>query len=225
MPNIPFSAYDFFGHLTAGVVALVTISLVLGAPVVIGNTVTTLEGVILLLAAYALGQILAAPSKLILEDWVARWLLGKPSDNLMQPVAPKGWRWLFRAYNKPMAAEARGRLAVKAKSADGMRLTGDDLFFCLRYNPTVLADDRLQARLATFLNQYGFHRNLAFTCLISGLVLLCPGPQSPVDGGGALPIGLMIAAVVLFFRFLRFYRFYCQELFLTVAHNPSIPAI
>lgn len=218
MPTLPFSAYDFFGHLTTGALALIVVSALVGAPVLFGATVTTVEGVVLILAAYVLGQIIAAPAKLILEDWIAQKIVKSPAFFILAGAAA---RRREPRYMRSLDPAARAILLQRFDGGEGVKPTPESLFFHYRFHPALLANERLQSRLGLFLNQYGYHRNLSFACLVSSVLLWWPGPRCPIPGGALLPIGLSVAGLVLFARFLRFYRLYSLELFLTAVHDPQ----
>jgi len=70
-------------------------------------------------------------------------------------------------------------------------------------------------RLDSFINKYGFARNLAFTSLLVGAALLVKSsmrsnPDLVRYGWTALVVG-----VLLFYRYLKFFRQYSYELFNT----------
>jgi hypothetical protein len=74
---------------------------------------------------------------------------------------------------------------------------------------------RLMARLGAFLNQYGFSRNLTFAATVVGIGVLIaawllPGRDPQLWKCGAT---ILVAGVLLLYRYLKFYRQYSYELF------------
>ena len=75
-------------------------------------------------------------------------------------------------------------------------------------------------KLTSFLNKYGFARNLAFTSISVGIALLVrqrlsngsADPQLARYGWTAIVVG-----VLLFYRYLKFFRQYSYEMFNTYA--------
>ena len=67
MKDLPFDLYDFFGYIASGLLALVTMDIVLGFPAVIGQDFKAIETTALFLGAYVAGQLVAGPAKGLLE--------------------------------------------------------------------------------------------------------------------------------------------------------------
>jgi hypothetical protein len=77
----------------------------------------------------------------------------------------------------------------------------------------------------TFLNLYGFARNVAMSCAL-GILALTAGSLLPFVAGGApdtrkqwliLPVALI--GMVMFYRYLKFLRLYALELYVTYAED------
>jgi hypothetical protein len=215
MDKVPLTPYDFLGYLASGVVLVAGMDLLLGFPKVLGQTFTVFETAALLLMVYAAGQLLATPAKAILEDRIAGKLLGPPAATLVAATNPRIRGFFFPGYYAPLPEWARNAVLQKA---NGKR--GNDLFLFIRFAPESVQTEQLQGRLAIFLNQYGFCRNLSFTTLLVGTALFIapPRPHAPPDTT-TYAITLLIAGILLFYRFLKFYRQYCVELFLTYART------
>ncbi len=86
--------------------------------------------------------------------------------------------------------------------------TGDDFFlFCLyRVREQCPAS---YARLQTFQNLYGFSRNVSFAGIVITLFLL----SSWFHALEAIPV--FFASIVMLFRYLKFFRHYSTEVFLS----------
>jgi hypothetical protein len=207
MDKLPFDPYDFFGYLASGLLLIVGMNLVLGFPNVLGQDLKLVNGFALILGIYVAGQILATPSKTLLEDFVVGRLLRKPSENLIHGKAGQVRQLLFPGFYKALPPQAILRIAQKAG-----KLSGEDLFHHVRFSEEVCANDKLVGKIDSFRNKYGFARNLCFASLLVGLALIIkavfhPGP-SLVEYG----ITSLVASLFLFYRYLKFFRQYSYEM-------------
>jgi hypothetical protein len=81
----------------------------------------------------------------------------------------------------------------------------------------VTANERAQARLDDFRNQYGFARNMSFAFLVSAIAI------GATHFYGTHPVRLRwfllaaFASVSLFYRYLKFFHQFSYELFLRYA--------
>jgi len=104
---------------------------------------------------------------------------------------------------------------VRKRAAEsGIKETGEPLFLHARYHEETLNNERLMTKLDAFVGIYGFARNMAFGCLVVGLALL----TKIALGYGAVRDGtrgmlLLVAGVLLLYRYLKFFRQYSYELF------------
>jgi len=84
--------------------------------------------------------------------------------------------------------------------------------------PIMTANERTQARLDIFLNQYGFARNTSFAFLVSAVAITMEHIY------GTHPVRLrwsLLAAISLFYyRYLKYLRQYSYELLLRYAELP-----
>jgi hypothetical protein len=213
MNRIPFATYDFFGYLASGLLLIIGMDLALGFPRVLGHDLKPVEVVALLLAVYVGGQLIATPSKAVLEDGLVDRLLGRPNINLFREARPLLRSLLFPGFYKPLPCEVRQRVMNRAAS-EGIANPGEALFLHVRYSPEIRADEKLLARLDTFLNLYGFARNLSFTSLLVGAALAIrawwPGADPTLPKYTATTI---VVGVLLLYRYLKFFRQYSYELF------------
>jgi len=211
MDKLPFDPYDFFGYLSSGFIVLIGLHILFGFPAVVGVDLKPVDYAFLILATYVAGQIVATPAKWLLEDVVVGKMLYAPNVNLMRNRAPRPGRWVFPNFYKPLP---KGRLeAIWAKA--GSTLEGEALFLAIRFCPAILSNERLLTRIDGFRDRYGFNRNLSFTCLSFGTGVLVKthfvfDPTLRQYGWTALIVGIL-----LFYRYLKFYRQYSYELFNT----------
>src|SRR5262249_29296127 len=87
----------------------------------------------------------------------------------------------------------------------------------VRYHESTLHDEPCMKRLGTFLNQYGFARNLAFTFLAISVALAVKHRFEPRPELARYAITAAGAGALLFYRYLKFYRQYAFELYSTFA--------
>lgn len=214
MNRIPFDAYDFFGYLASGLLVVLGMDLSLGFPRVLGQDLTIVESAALLIAVYVAGQIMANPAKAILEDGLIGNVLGRPNVNLFRGKKPWLGGLLFPGFYSPLPEQTREKILGKAEG-EGIKGTGENLFLHVRYSPVILQDQRMMDRLNSFLNKYGFSRNLAFSALVVGLGMLVAARVSPDAHPELTKYGITSALVgiSLFYRYLKFFRQYSYELF------------
>ena len=216
MDRFPFSAYDFFGYLASGLLLVAGMDLMFGFPAVIGRNFTVVESAILLLVAYVTGQMVATPAKTFLEDLLVARILRRPNINLLKKKKPCLRGLIFPGYCQPLPEQARTRVLARVES-EGIKGIGEDLFLHVRYNPWVLENVKLMDRMNGFLNQYGFHRNLSFTALLLGVALLLKFKLTSEVNPELVKYAIASfgAGVLLFYRYLKFFRQYSYEMFNT----------
>ena len=218
MDRLPLHPYDFFGYLGSGLLVVVGMQFVLGFPDVLGHNFQVVDGAILFLGVYVSGQMMATPAKAVLEDIVIEKIFGRPHTVLFGGKKPRILGFLFPGYYKQLPESVQK--AVLSKSAsDGKHLEGESLFLHVRFGPCIRDDERLISRLSGFLNQYGFNRNLAFTSIVVGSALVLKSHASADPLLLRYGLTVLITGVVLFFRYLKFFRQYSYELFNTYARN------
>lgn len=208
MDKLPFDPYDFFGYIASGLLLVVGMDCVLGFPRVLGQDLKLVDTAALILGVYVAGQILATPAKALLEDFVVGRVLGKPNENLMSERRVPLRRLLFPGYYAALPQGARRRVREKAGG-----LSGEDMFHHVRFSGEVCGNDRLIAKIDSFRDKYGFARNLSFTALLVGAALIAKAVLHPGPSLAGYGVTLLVAALLLFYRYLKFFRQYSYELF------------
>lgn len=216
MERTPFDPYDFFGYLASGLLVIVGMDLLFGFPHVFGQDLKLVDIVLLLFGMYIAGQLVASPAKAVLEDGIVDKLLKRPTVNLFRKKRP--WaRWiLFPGFYKPLPKTIQARVQNRI-SAENASASGEGLFLYVRYHPEIRTNEKLLVRLQTFLNMYGFARNLAFASLVVGGALLVKNRISPDVHLVRYGWTALIVGVLLFYRYLKFFRQYSYEMFNTYA--------
>jgi hypothetical protein len=146
----------------------------------------------------------------------------KPPSLLLLGNKPR-WRvlkWIFPLYHSPLPRSVRERVREQAV-ARNCCAEGEGFF--LHVYPVVTANERIQARVDEFRNQYGFSRNMAFAFFVSAATICVAYWHDPhaVRIRWAALAGA--AAVCLVYRYLKFFRQYSYELFLRYAELPIPP--
>jgi hypothetical protein len=216
--KIPFSAYDFFAYLSSGTVMLATVDYVWGLGVLEREKISAALGVALVILAYVTGHIVAQFSSWLLEHTIIKRVLQRPLSLLMG--AKPRWivfAWLFPNFHRALPAATQQRVVEQAASRNCVA-TGEGLF--LHAYSVVTANERAQARLDDFRNQYGFARNMSFAFAVSAIAILLTHwyGAHPVRLRWALLAGL--ASVALFYRYMKFFHQYSYELLLRYAELP-----
>jgi hypothetical protein len=82
---------------------------------------------------------------------------------------------------------------------------------------TVKTISSVAARLDIFVTNYGFARNTSFACLIAAVVLIVVGTHTQGWAAAWWAIASLTASVGLLYRYLKFYRQYTFEVFVSYA--------
>ena len=177
--------------------------------------------VVLIVLAYVTGQIVAHFSAFLLEQTIVGRVLTRPSSLLLggKPRL-RLFKWVFPQYHRALPKATQDRVREQA-AARGCSAEGEGLF--LHAYAIATRNDRVQARLDDFRNQYGFHRNMSLAFLVSAAGIAVAHLHGyPVH----LRWSLLAAfgGVTLFYRYLKFFRQYSYELFLRYAELPVADA-
>lgn len=214
MNKIPFSLYDFFGYLSSGFLLLVAIDYALQLNLVFqGETIVT-EYIFGVLVIYIFGHLVALPSKLILEDLIVKKILKSPSVNLFIDSQPWYKKVLFPQYYEPLSSH-QIQTIYDYCAKKGLAFGGEELF---RYvYPRIVNIQEAKEKLDSFLNMYGFARNISFTLLVSSLIIFV-GNYYNSNHDYELWVWLaLIGGIGMFYRYIKFYWSFSNKLFATWA--------
>lgn len=180
-------------------------------------------GIFWTVAAYITGHIVANMAGWALETKLVRNVLRSPEETLFRTETDKtsGWRRLFPGHHRALPKETRERILNKADRCSGIKEPGRALYFhCFAI---VKHDQATRERLETFLNLYGFCRNVCMALLLGAGVLAIGVVSDSWRESGigehvwwAIPAALL-AAVGMFYRYLKFFRDYTVEVFRSYA--------
>lgn len=217
MSRIPFSTYDFFAYLSSGSLVVAAVDVLYGRAWLLEPEIRPLLALVLLLLAYITGQVVAQLSAPILEKGLLHGVMRPPSENLMRTDEPWG-RYLFPLFYKPLPEknQVEVRTQMQARNFAG---SGEELF--IHIFGVVKRLEGMQDRLDGFRNQYGLARNMCFAFLVVTLLVLV-GPlddarDAPSRWWALVSCGFGVA---MLYRYLKFFRQYSYELFVTYAGLP-----
>lgn len=222
MSKIPFSVYDFFGYLAAGFILLVAIDYSFnGGSLLKKDNPTIIQTIVWILAAYIMGQIIANIAGDLIERRIVRNRFQSPEELLFQTLGATSWRRIFPGFHQPLPTGLPERILQKAKDRAGIDTPCRSLF--LHCHAIVKRDHVTKERLDTFLNLYGFCRNVCMAALLAVVILLADFFFDLISGRGLHPSNLwwsgaaLLAAMGTFYRYLKFFRHYTVEVFTTYA--------
>jgi len=208
--RLPFSVYDFFGYLCSGFLFWGSLDLIWGCQMLIADELKLGMALFWLVIVYTTGHILANLSAFALERTLVHVILTPPSKSLFRE--DNSWRRkLFPGFYTRLPDITRGRITAKARAA-GINTDGEPLF--IHAFGKVKRDPITMNRLDGFINAYGFCRNMCFTLFLLTLILLLKTFFSSIDYAKWVLIAI-VASIAMFYRYLKFYRQYSYELFVT----------
>ncbi len=211
MDRLPFSVYDFFAYLASGFLLLAAIDFGFFDAEHLKDDPNVTTALLAVLGAYIAGHLIANVSGYLLERLFVGKALGRPAAVLFADRQPKWRRRLFPGYFSSLAPATRTRVLTAAKAA-GIHGPGEDLFeLCYAH---AQADPVRRARLASFLNLYGFSRNISAAALLAALTLIAAHIARDAPAGTlrwAAAAG--VVAVGMLYRYLKFLRHFGSEVF------------
>ena len=167
--NIPFNPYDFFGYLGNGFLILCAVEYAFFGTSLAEREWKVGPAVFYAMLAYIVGHIIASVSSYILEHKVVRDWLKSPEETLFEPQQ-KTWRaFFFPIFYRPFPAETQTRILDVGRK-NGFDKPGRAFFF---HAFTVVKQDKVTLdRLTSFLNLYGFCRNVSMGLVVSAILLV-----------------------------------------------------
>lgn len=224
--KIPFSVYDFFAFLATGFVLLCAADHAFDVGWLTKDELPLGIILFLIVAGYVLGHIVANLSSFFLEHKFVRGMLKSPEETLFGEQAKGFWPFVFPIFFKPFPPETQRRVLDRARSA-GVEQPGRALF--LHCFAIVKRDRTTAERLSTFLNVYGFCRNMCMASLVSAVLLIYAGLRdfdwktgTGFEKDKFVWAGVaVLVAIGLFYRYLKFFKHYTEEVFRDYAEPPT----
>ncbi|HEX8072062.1 MAG TPA: hypothetical protein VF546_19085 [Pyrinomonadaceae bacterium] len=209
MDKTPFSIYDFLGYLFAGFLLLAAVDYAFDLHWLIGQKMEASSVAFWVVASYVTGHVNAQWASWLYESKLIK-KLGYPSANLFAEAA----RRPFKHYRTPLPAQTAKSIRAKFERMSAGFGEGEDMFL-FSYHLVKEQCPQATARLGTFLNVYGFARNLSFASVLVAIVLAVAAVVKSKPMLWPLIAASLVVAVTLFFRFLKYYRHYSIEVFAT----------
>jgi len=214
--DLPFSVYDFFAYLASGFVVLLIGGYAFDIDALPEKDASSVLLLAWVVTAYVTGHVVAHLSGSVIENGLVRERLGSSATFFASVL---GWRRvLFRSYLEPLPGRVIERVLSRANTSPDASL----FFHCWA---VAKRDPVAFGRMNTFLNLYGFARNIAMACAL-GVMLLTAGALRPfLDGGSPdarkqwLIVPIAVIGLVMFYRYLKFLRLYAVELYVTYAEQ------
>lgn len=216
MKDLPFSVYDFFAYLASGFVVLLIGGYAFNINALPQKDASSVLLLAWVVAAYVTGHVVAHLSGSVIENGLVRRRVVASATFFASVL---GWRRVvFGAYLEPLPARVIERVLSRANMSPDTSL----FFHCWAI---AKRDPVAFGRMNTFLNLYGFARNIAMACAL-GVVMLAAGALLPFFDGQSpdttkqwliLPVAAI--GLVMFYRYLKFFRLYAVELYVTYAEE------
>lgn len=212
MEKVPFSIYDFFGYLASGIIISVVADHILGYGWVLRENMPAAQAVFLVVIVYIIGHINANISSWLLEQNLIAKLLRHPNEILFTDKKNLPWlpRFIFPGYHTPIPWNLIERIAVAAKNR-GVPVGGENFFHHVR--TIAKGSKETWTRMDTFLQLYGFCRNVSFSLFVSALLLAIAWLRYDARENGFLSILSLLFSIGMLYRYLKFYRQYSFEMF------------
>lgn len=218
MDKIPFSVYDFFGYLAAGTLLLAGLVAAFAGDGMLKEDPSAIIAILLVIAAYVAGQVVANLAGFLIETKVVADGLGRPTTHLFGQGSRR-IAWLLPGYYRALPGKTQRRVLARATTLAGINTTDEGLFYhchaLVRKQPAALE------RLNTFLNLYGFCRNVCMALLIIAPALVIGSRIGTAKTGSISPgwwaLAAFVGAIGTFYRYLKFFRQYSLELYTTYA--------
>lgn len=224
----PFNVVDLFAYLGQGFALIVVFqglartyepALLSQAELLTGDLLDNVivSAALLIVASYTIGQLLAHLSYPLFERLLVGRFFGTAASNALGQVQDgTRRRWILRLLGVPEYARPVSDVFRK-RITDAYAVYADDTGFAADHYATRVCFTAVQEncpatrlRIETFLGLYSFARNSSFTLALLGVVTVA------VAGFQELPfaMALLLAALVLFGRYLKFLRLYVDEIWL-----------
>lgn len=226
--KIPLSVYDTFGYLASGFLILAATEYAFDGNWLIEREWKPGSTVLFITIAYVIGHILANIASYVLEHQFVRKFLKSPEELLFAAESDsRTWReFFFPVFYKPLPMETKSRILEAAKKK-GFDKPGRGLF--LHAFAVVKKDKATLERLNTFLNLYGFCRNMCMALLVAVLLLIVGAINHSVTSSWAsadtrkllLAAVSLSASVGMLYRYVKFFRHYTVEVLITYPEMPE----
>ena len=210
MKDLPFAKYDFWAYLSSGSLFLYIVDYVAASGVFDRPQWTVVQTIVVISAAYVVGHLVAGLSSVILERWIVGRVLGPPRETLFGKCkAPRFLQKLLPGYFQALPKQIQDA-ALARSAASGVGTPGEAMFWLafVEAKNSKTAMDRIES----FLNLYGFCRNIALVFLIAAPVLIMRFGLDAVPRQDLwLGLGSLVIGAGMMLRYLKFLRHFAVE--------------
>lgn len=211
MDRIPFAIYDFFGYLASGFLLVAGIDYSLRLHWILGRDYPNSEWILWILTAYVVGHINAHLASWLLERKMLK-VLRYPSQNLFD--IRKAPLRILSPYFAPLPHSVALSIQKQYKEMNPHGQFGEELFlYC--YHLVKEKSPNSYSRVQVFLNQYGFCRNMGFALLCIVPFAIFGAYTNRSVETAAIAFLCPFLSCVLILRYLKFFRLYSVEVFLS----------
>lgn len=223
--RFPFTDYDFYAYLTAGMIVLFSLDFgISGGAIAFKDNWPFVHVVFAVAVAYIVGQITAGIASIVLEHWIARRVLRPPVAVMMGLGAQRIrerliGRWIVGRYYEPLPKNIRLLIIRGVSRTLGKQpeqITDPEEVFQVAF-PEARKMENAARRMDEFRKMYGFSRNIALAGLVGTGAVVYRG--ATIERGDLYWWGFVvfIVSVMMFGRFLKFYAAYGAEVLRTYA--------
>lgn len=231
MDKIPFSVYDFFGYLAPGVLFLGSVDyFILDHQLIEYAKENLITAIVSLIIVYIIGHFISSASYWSFEKIIVGKCLKQPSETLFKEsviTEKKTWKklllsfiknpkeFLFSSYYIPFSQTVLKKINDKlGRIDDSTDIAKGNAKFQLAFSK-VKMHELSMVSLNNFLNLYGFARNISLVCIVMAFILIYCSIFCGIITNLWWIVGYLVAGVMMFDRFLKFYRYYDRDLFLS----------
>lgn len=223
MDKIPFSIYDFFGYLTPGALFLISIDYFLLKQQLIKSAAENLiTGFVSLILVYIIGHIISSVSCWCFEKIFVKKFLKPPSVTLFKDKRSiVKLKKLFSTYYNPLSKNVQDniikKLGIESETSEDEKYNA---MFQLAFSRVKIHEPSMLS-LNNFLYLYGFARSVSLVCLVMVLILFVSSVFYKISICPWWIVGFIFAFIMMFFRYLKFYRYYDRDMFLSYLSLPE----
>jgi hypothetical protein len=220
----PFTDYDFYAYLTAGVMLIAAVDYGLFGGILIQKTDWPAVHIVFWVGtAYVVGQIVANPATLIVEQWLGRTVFHSPVSVLLGLSSQRLRERIIRDFlvgriYAPLDPSLTKRILVFSALQTVSLKSGalqPEAIFNLGF-PLARRTPDAAVRMDQFRNLYGFCRNTAFVAAIACiLVLVRASKPSSSFNDYWIALASFLVSVGMFGRFIKFYSEFAAEMLRT----------
>lgn len=214
----PFTDYDFYAYITAGVILIASIDYTFGGSILVSRAEwSVVQGIFWTMISYIVGHVIAGLSSFFMEQLLLKKIFTNPVQVILglrrSKWFEKPFRYLFAREFSPFPEAFSAKITKKLEAAIGSNkaaLDDPETLFQTAFSVARYAKDS-ELRLDQFMNLYGMCRNVAFVGLIAAVLLWIRAwhSESPSDVGMAWTA--FAVALGMFGRFVKFYSAYTRE--------------